>query len=156
MRTAFITLAVTVTLLMIAAAVLGAQVEGDRWFVQHFALGLMTTLFTCLCHCIVLAYFMATGKMIRLAFEDAALNLPHVQSAQRLKSKAYAVLMPAIAFALLAAVTGAWATIEPARAPAHLVLVLLSILAQLAAFYREYTLIDANARLMDDVFPPHP
>src|SRR5690242_5066005 len=74
MKPAFISFTVTVTLLMLATALTGTWVQGDRWFAQHFALGLMTTLFTCLCHCVVLIYFMATGKMMRLAVEDILLG----------------------------------------------------------------------------------
>ena len=155
MKTAFSAFAITITLLMIATAIIGAQVRGDIWFAQHFALGLMTTLFTCLCHCVVLAYFMATGKMMRLAILEAQLDPLLAERAQRLKIRAYAVLMPAILAALLAAFAGAWATINPARARVHLVLALLSMFVQLGVFLREYTLIDANGLLMDDVFQAH-
>jgi hypothetical protein len=155
MKRAFTAFAITVTLLMIVTAVVGVQVRGEAWFATHFALGLMSTLFICLCHCVVLAYFMATGKMMRVAIQEAALDSALSQSAQRLKIKAYAVLMPALLIALLAAFSGGWATINPSRSRIHLALIILSMLVQLAAFYREYTLIDANGRLMDDVFAKH-
>ena len=155
MKAAFAAFTITITVLMIVTTIIGAQVRGEVWFAQHFALGLMTTLFTCLCHCVVLAYFMATGKMMRLAIEDAHLDAALDGRAHALKVKAYAVLMPAIVIALLAAFSGGWATLDQSRAETHLMAVILSIATQLAAFFREYVLIADNGRLMDDVFARH-
>jgi hypothetical protein len=155
MKAAFAAFAITLTVLMVVTTIVGVQVRGDHWFAQHFALGLMTTLFTCLCHCVVLAYFMATGKMMRLAVEDARLDAALDVRARSLKLKAYATLMPGILLALLAAFSGGWATVDPARAKTHLMVVILSIATQLAAFLREYVLIAGNGRLLDDVFARH-
>jgi hypothetical protein len=154
-KPAFLALAASNVALMVATATTGWLVEGDAWFVQHFALGLMTTLFLCLGHCAVLTYFMATSKMIRLAVEDAGLNILLAARAQYLKRWATSILMPAILMALGAAAAGAWATINPARATVHLVIALGSAVSQLLAFWGEYRLINANSALMNTVFQQH-
>lgn len=158
MKPAFIAFAVCDTFLIIITAIVGVYVQGDLYFRQHFALGLMTTFFTCLCHCVVLTYFMATGKMIRLAIEDAPLdqNLAiGARQSQRLKLRAYAVLMPAIVFALLAAFSGAWSTVETKRAMLHMIVGIVSSAVQFWAFFKEYTLIDENRRVMNATFERH-
>ncbi len=158
MKPAFIAFAACVTILIIITAIVGGCVQGDLYFPQHFALGLVTTFFTCLCHCVVLTYFVATGKMIHLAIEDAPLDQQLADFArqhQRLKLRAFAVLMPAIIFALLAAFSGAWSTVEANRAVLHLTVAIFSGVIQLAVFVREYILIDENRRVMNATFERH-
>ena len=158
MKAAFIAFAVCDTLLIIVTAFVGGWVKGDAYFRQHFALGLSTTFFTCLCHCVVLSYFAATGKMIRLVAEDAALDpqlLDLTQRHQRLKMRAYAALLPAIILALLAAFSGAWATLEAQRGMLHFAAAMSSGGIQLAVFIWEFTLIAENGRVLDATFARH-
>jgi len=140
---------------MVVTAIVGSFVDGERYFVQHFALGLSATFFICLCHCVVLTYFMATGKMMRLAVQEASLDVKLAAETQRLKVRAYGVLMPGILMALLAAFSGGWATNQPEHATVHLTMALLSTAFQLLAFYVEYTMIVANGKLMDAIFVQH-
>jgi hypothetical protein len=154
-KQAFLALAASNIILMVATAVTGWMVVGVNWFVEHFALGLMTTLFLCLAHCAVLTYFMATSKMIRLAVEDAGLPMRLSGQAQDLKRRAIVVLMPAIAAALAASLAGGWATVNPAGATLHMLIALASAAIQIAAFWHEFNLIAANGRLMDAVFEQH-
>lgn len=156
MKPAFIAFAVTLALLTVATAVAGWFAQGaDTSFLLHFALGFVTTLLTCLCHCVVLAYFMATGKVIRLAVDDAKLDPTLLAHAQQLKLRAYAWLMPAILVALLAAFAGGWATIHPDRTPLHLYAAITSALFQCIGLTRLYTCIAANGRLLDRVLAQH-
>jgi len=155
MKAAFIAFAVTDLLLMSAAALSGLRVVGDEWFVEHFSLGLTTTLVTLFCHCVVLAYFMATGKMIRLAVEDAGLDPGLFHRAMRYKMRAYAALMLGILLVLTAAFTGGWVSIEPAREGWHRAAAFICLGMQAIVMSFEYTLIWANGRLMDIVFELH-
>jgi hypothetical protein len=155
MKAFFIAFALTAMLMMVTSALVGAMVRGEAHFDLHFALGLATTLFICFCHCVVFTYFMATSKMIGVAVEDAALEAGWTRRAMRYKMRAYRVLMPAVAAALVAAVSGAWATNEAGRSDVHLALVMASMAFQLIAFRAEYAAITDNGALMDDVFREH-
>ena len=155
MKAVFIALASTTMLLIAASATLGGLVDGSRYFPHHFALGLVTTFFTCLSHCIVFAYFMATHKMITLAVQDASLDTAWPIDAQRYKRRAFRMVIIGVVMALLAAFSGAWCTINPARATVHLILAIASTLGQIISFAKEYAIISANARLMDQVFDSH-
>lgn len=155
MKAAFTAFAITDLLLLSAAALVGLGVRGDVWFLQHFALGLTATFFTCLCHCVVLGYFMATGKMIRLAVEDAGLDPGLFETATRYKMRAYAALMPGILLVLAAAATGGWVSIDPAGEAWHRAAAMICLGMQAIVMSFEYTLIAANGRLMDNVFEQH-
>ena len=158
MKSAFIAFAVCNTVLIISTAIVGGWVQGDVYFRQHFALGLMTTFFICLCHSVVLTYFAATGKMVRLATEDTALDpqlLDLLQRHQRLKTRASATLMPAIIVALLVAFSGAWATMNAQRGMLHFAIAMGSGGMQIAVFVWEFTLIAENGRVLDATFAKH-
>lgn len=155
MRAFFIAFALTATLMMLISALAGVMVQGDTSFDLHFALGLATTLFLCFCHCVVFTYFMATGRMIDVAVEDAGLEVDWIRQAMKNKIRAYRVLMPAIAAALAAAVSGAWATNGAGRSNVHLALVLVSVGMQLVAFRYEYAAIVDHGELLDRVFQAH-
>ncbi len=155
MKAFFTAFALTTCLMMAATAVVGALVREETYFDLHFAFGLATTLVTCLCHCVVFTYFMATSKMIGAAVEDAGLDQDWGRRAMRNKFRAYRVLMPAILLALVAAVSGAWATNVAGRADVHLIAVLVSMGFQLFAFKGEYGAIVENGTLMDQVFEAH-
>lgn len=155
MRAVFLALAVTTTMLLLAALATGLLVEGDVYFSHHFALGLTATLFTCLTHCVVFTYFMATSKMMALAVEDASLDRSLAREALRHKLRAYRVLMPAITVALLSAVLGAWATVNPARSSPHLIAAMVSMLVQFGVFAVLFAVIRDNGTLMDRVFREH-
>jgi len=155
MKAFFIAFALTATLMMTATALMGALVHGRVHFDLHFALGLATTLFLCFCHCVVFTYFMATSKMMGVAVEDAGLDVDWTRRALRNKMRAYRALMPAIVIALVAAVSGAWATNDEGRSNVHLVAVMVSMAFQLVAFRWEYTAIVNNGTLMDQVFREH-
>lgn len=155
MKAVFIAFVITDSLLMITTAVVGALVDGDAQFALHFALGLVTTFLLCLTHCIVLTYFMATHKMIALAVEDAGLDRSTTAEASRLKFRAIMTLMPALAIGLGAAFSGGWVTNQTDTTQAHLVLAILCIAGQYAAWPVEYRLISANGALMDRTFAQH-
>ena len=89
MKAVVIAFFATNALLLAGTAVFGAMVSAEHYFIEHFALGLATTLFACLCHCVVFTYFMATGKMIVLAVEDASLDPELALEASRLKMRAF-------------------------------------------------------------------
>jgi hypothetical protein len=155
MRPIFIAFVVTACLLLGVTAVIGARVEGLRWFDYHFAFGLVATLVLCFVHTVVFAYFMATSKMMKLAVEDAELDSQLFERARACKARAFRTIMPAIMMVLAGAFTGAWTTDRPEHHVVHLAAVVISAAVQCAAWRVEYGLITDNGRLMDEVFKRH-
>lgn len=155
MRAVFIAFAVTNSLLIAATAIVGAMVDGERFFALHFALGLVTTLVVCLAHCVVLTYFMATSKMIALAVADARLDPALARAAADNKLRAIRVLMPAVLLVLAAAITGGYVTRNESRSNIHLLIVLAASGFQWWAWRVEYHLILCNGRSMDETFEAH-
>lgn len=155
MKPAFLAFAVTCILLTLAAGGAGLVVEDERGFAFHFAVGLITTLGLCLCHCVVFTYFMATSKMMILAVEDAGLAPALVAEVKCLKLRAFRRAIAGITAALATAFAGAYATDHAAWVKPHLAAALLSLGVQAVAFAGEYRVISANGLLMDRVFGEH-
>jgi amino acid transporter len=155
MKAVFIAFVVTLTLLTAATGAVGGMVEGEHLFDLHFAVGLVTTFMTVLCHCVVFTYFMATQKMIEMAAADAGLEAAVAAEARRNKLRAMRVLLPALAAALMAAFAGAFATTHPGYDKLHLATALLSAAMQIGAWWVEFGLIVANGGLMNRVFDAH-
>lgn len=155
MKSVFVAFVLTACLMLTASGVVGGLITGPRYFDYHFALGLVTTFFACLGHTVVLTYFMATGKMIKLAVEDAALDVELFQQARALKRRAFRAVIGGIIMLIGAALAGGWVTYRPEWSELHLGLALVASGAQLAAWWVEYAAISANGRLMDEVFRRH-
>ncbi|GMV95672.1 MAG: hypothetical protein AMXMBFR83_00430 [Phycisphaerae bacterium] len=146
---------VTASLLLIATGLVGSMVDGPAYFDHHFAMGLVTALFVCLGHVAVFTYFMATGKMIKLAVEDAALPVELFERARRDKERAFRAVMAGIILVLSAALSGGWVTYRPEWSRLHLVMVLAASAGQLAVWWIEFDAVSGNGRLMDEVFDRH-
>ena len=155
MKTIFLVFAATATLLLVVTAVFGVMVDHDRYAEHHFALGLLSTLFVCLCHCVVFTYFIATHKMIMAAVEDASLDDNLARQALGNKMRAYRMVMPATGLALLAVFSGGWASINPHRVTVHLITAGVAFLWQLVAFRQEFAAIAENGALIERVFAEH-
>jgi hypothetical protein len=77
MHIIFLSLAVWNTIFFAATVIFGwmAGENRDAWYVWHFTLGVVTGLFTCLTHSLVMIHFMGSGKGIKEAVEN--FNLPN-------------------------------------------------------------------------------
>ncbi len=151
----FAALLVSYLLLVSAAASAGFLADGNRWFAVHFALGLFTTLYTCGVYCIVLTYFVITGKMVKQAVLTSGLDPELINSAQQPKGRVVRLTALGVAAALCTALLGAWANVAeavPDRHTWHLVAAMLAVMVNGAAFTLIYQAICDHGRLVDTVF----
>ena len=84
-----IVLGLLVSYLIVVGATIGAGfwVHDADSFAVHFVIGLFATILTCLIFCVVLTYFVITGKMIKQAALVAHLDRKYIQEPQRAKAK---------------------------------------------------------------------
>jgi len=137
-----------ILLLMTAAMGLGASRPSlDR----HVLLAVVTLMVSCGIQVVVFTYFTITGKMIGQAVHLGGLDtapLAAVESSKKSASRLVGLVMVGVVFATA---TGAAQWRADARGTMHFAAAGLLVLVHALAFYREYDLVWANARLMDDV-----
>ena len=136
-RSALATLACCVVVLYAMAFVVGLMVDGEQFFIVHFAIGFCAVVFTLLTHCVVMTYLIISGKMVRLAVEASGLDPDFIVQTKELKAQTFPFMIAAILLLLAAAFFGAAATDRPEFSGLHL------IAALLAAGYNTFTVIVA-------------
>jgi len=158
MKLVFLILAGTDILLLSVTAVVGLLVQGEKHYYQHFLLGLLAALYTCLFHVIVFTAFVVSGRIVREAEATGAADAAVVAAVQRGKSRVLRYAMLAIAWTLVTASLGAIVT-EPGSAAAwgvsttwHLVAGLGMLPVNLAAMLGEFGEVDRNVRLFERSF----
>lgn len=138
-----------------AAAVLGFCAQDSRFFAAHFGMGLFATLYTCLIYCILLTYFVITGKLVKQAVLTGHLDEVLIKQSQRPKGIIVMLTAAAVAITLFAAVLGAWANMggeqNTVRNTYHMLAELLAVVANLAAFGLCYQLVSRNGPFLDQV-----
>lgn len=118
---------------------------------KHFVWGMLTGVYVCFVHSLVLVYFIGTGRAI-----DEQTELQNWDQADFLHSKKLMAraLMPAslgILLLIFAAFSGGFTMIGMAPPLVHLAIAALGILAQIPIFFWQYTLIYENGKLMDKI-----
>lgn len=118
----------------------------------HFVWGMLSGLYISLIHSIVLVYFLGTGKAIKEQTElqnwsEETYYLP----SKKHMGQAVIPCVLGILGLILAAFSGGFALIQVFSPTIHLVLASIGIFAQLPIWIRQYIVIDANGRLMDQV-----
>lgn len=149
-------LIISYVIVVAAAFTGGVMIRDGRTLAVHFGLGLFVTLFTCLVHCIVLTYFVITGKLIKQAVLRGHHGNDYIRRSQAAKGRVSLFGVLAMATALAGAATGAWANVGSGetlhRGPMHMIVELLAIGCNVLAFGLYYVHIHRNARLVDEVF----
>jgi hypothetical protein len=121
-------------------------------FPQHFVWGMVTGLYVSLIHSIVLVYFLGTGKAIKEQtdlqnWDEATYYLP----SRKHMGQAVIPCVLGITGLILAAFSGGFTMIGMLPPMGHLIIAGLGVTAQIPIFIRQYILIHANGRLMDEV-----
>jgi hypothetical protein len=154
----FLILAGGDALLITVAAVVGLLVEGERFYFQHFLLGLMAALYNCLFHVIVFTAFVVCGRIVREAVDRGATDAETVAAVLAGKSRVLRYAMLGIIWTLATAALGAIVT-EPGAAAAwgvstrwHLVAGLGMLPVNLIAMTGEFVEVDRNGRLFERAF----
>ena len=158
MKLIFLILAASDIVLLSVTAVLGLMVHGETHYFQHFLLGLLSALYTCLFHVIVFTGFVVSGRIVREAHAAGSLDAATARAVGAAKSRVLRYAMLAIVWTLATAALGAIVT-EPRTAAAwgisshwHLVAGLGMLPVNLAAMAGEFVEIDRNGRLFAAAF----
>lgn len=139
-----------------ATMAVGFWVHDPRSFAVHFAMGLVATILTCLIYCVLLTYFVITGKLIKQAVQSAGLEKDLIQQSQKPKARIVLLTALAVGVTLVAALLGAWANVsvdqQSARPFMHMCAEFLALCVNLAAFSVCYQEVRRNSRLFERVF----
>jgi hypothetical protein len=155
MRSSFIALAGSVVVLYALALIAGLVVDGRRWFVVHFALGLCAVVFTLLTHCVVMTYLIASGKMVRIAVEQSRLDTDYIVRTKELKAQTFPFMIGAILLLLATVLYGGAATDRAGVATFHLIAALFAAGYNTFTFVVEFRIITRHVALNTEVFALH-
>ena len=155
MQRILLALVIGYVIVIAVTAVLGFRVQDSRSFAAHFGMGLFATLYTCLIYCILLTYFVITGKLVKQAVLNGHLEEVLIKQSQRPKGIIVMLTAVAVSITLIAALLGAWANIggeqDAARSTYHMIAEMLSVAANLAAFGMCYHLVHRNEPFLEKV-----
>lgn len=125
---------------------------------RHFGMGLMTAIYTCLTHSIVMMHFMGSGRGIKEAIESlvlpAELRNGWLQQTRLFKARTSSLATLSCLLIMTAAILGAWTHTSPGTAVAaawHRWIVWIAVLVNLYAFQVEYRVIADNAALIREI-----
>ena len=165
----FLPLAGVSTVALMAAMVLGLSIDdphvatqevqaGVQW---HFLIALAALCLTTMVHAIVLTYFMGTGRWIEETSNAYRLEASYFSRNQQIKYRTIPAMVGAFLLLLLTGALGAAA--DPASpiqfkgwlgvsaATLHLSVAILSVAANVAVNYLEFTSLENNADVIDQV-----
>jgi zinc transporter ZupT len=139
-----------------AAFATGLLVDDRHSFGVHFSLGLLCTLFTCLTYCIVLTYFIITGKLVKNAVLKGHLDPEFISQTQRLKGWVSGLTVLAVGATLAAALFGAAGQSEQAGVygrsmTVHLVAECAAVAVNGFALYCIWQLVYRNSHLVQNI-----
>ena len=132
---------------------LGLTHRSAHW--QHQALGVLTALYTCLTHCIVMMHFMGSGKGIKEAVQTHHLpNDPqtgYTRRSRRLHGRASAMATLAATLVMVAAWLGGAKDVGMLKGTTHAWFACFAVAFNLYAFWVEYKVITANTAMIREI-----
>jgi len=135
---------------------LGLTHQSTHW--QHQAMGVLTGIYTCFTHCVVLMHFMGSGKGIKEAVE--ANHLPddpktgYVRRTRRFKGQTSGHATLCCILIIVTVWLGGWTDTHKLNATAlrwHVGFVLFTIAYNLYAFWVEYNVIAENTAMIREI-----
>ncbi|HVM59637.1 MAG TPA: hypothetical protein VMV72_02125 [Verrucomicrobiae bacterium] len=135
---------------------LGLTHQSTHW--QHQAMGVLTAIYTCLTHCVVLMHFMGSGKGIKEAVE--AHHLPddpktgYVRRTRRFKGQTSGHATLCCILIIVTAWLGGWTDthkLNPTALRWHVGFVLFTVAYNLYAFWVEYKVIAENTAMIREI-----
>jgi hypothetical protein len=141
------------TLGVIAAAVVGYTLHGatDTNMPLHVLIGLASSLLLLFSHCWIMFYLIGTGKAIKDAVRENALDAAIVEETKRFKNASYPWLMLAMALVMATFILGGGVATGSVPTWVHHVLFYLAVASQAYALRIEWRVLTENERLMGDV-----
>jgi hypothetical protein len=152
MRVIFLGLAFWNVVLFAVTIGLALTHQSAHW--QHQAMGVLTGIYTCLTHSIVMMHFMGSGKGIKEAVETHNLPDDYARRTRRFKAQTsgHATLC---CLAIIATVwLGGWMDTHKANVAAHrwhMWFALTTIAYNLYAFWVEYKVIAENTAMIREI-----
>ncbi len=156
-------IAVDAVLLVVTAAA-GVTLDGREAVLQHFTLGLGTSIFTCFIHCLSMFYLIGTGKDVRDAVEEhPALAQKYVPLTRELKRRVFPLACLASALIILTALMGGEVHSRIIRPDGsvllrdvpgwwvHAVVVVFALVANALAFRAEVRAAVDNRRAIEEI-----
>ncbi len=151
MRIIFLGLAIWNTIFF--AATIGLGVAHNR--LAHFTAGLITAIFTCLTHSLVMIHFMGTGKGIKEAVEGFSLpNDPragYVRRTRQFKARTSGLATLAPILIMITTWLGAGHATRGWPLSLHQWFAFFSVAFNLYAFVIEYRVIRENTTMMREI-----
>ena len=132
---------------------LGVTHHSAHW--QHQAAGVLTGLYTCLTHCIVMMHFMGSGKGIKEAVQTH--NLPndpqtgYVRRSRKLHARASAIATLCCVLTMGVVWLGGAKDVGMLKGMTHAWLACLVVAFNLYAFYVEYQVITKNTAMIREI-----
>jgi hypothetical protein len=160
MRHTFLTLAILVTLGLVAAggsglvswSTQGAAHRQEGTYFLHFNLGLFVSIGTLLAHCLIFTYFLGTGRWVKevgLAYQLPDEPLPRLT--RELKRRTFPPALAAMLVTIAAAASGAGVQLQGWPWPVHAICAVGALLVNLWAFRIEIRDLHINVGVIDQV-----
>lgn len=138
------------------ALTIAMGIAGNPW--HGLAMGVLTGIYTCLLHSIVLMHFMGSGKAIKEAVQTHSLpddpQSGYVRRTRRFKARTSPAATFSCIFIIVAVWLGGWAHTSPANPDAlqwHRWFSWFAILYNLYAFCVEYKVIAENTAMIREI-----
>lgn len=152
MKPSFLLLAGADLALLAITAILGLRIQGTEWFLQHFLLGMLSGLFTCLVHVVFFMYFVVQHKVMHQAVVAGEADRQLLARTDALKSRALRASMIGISAILLAVGLGAAIGIL-VRPEVHLATAFAAIGLNGVVFAYQYMLLGEFGAVFSAAFP---
>lgn len=125
-------------------------IHAEHRIAWHWQVAIWTVLLLLAAHTLVLFYFLATGKQLRVLMQSSGLpvNQQYLQEMRLYKSRVFPPLMLAIGATITTFVVGAGVSVGTVPGTVHLALALLALLSNLHAGFREMRFLRCNSRLI--------
>ena len=145
------------TLGLIASAVLGYGLdepvgrEVTPEMSRHILIALASSLLLLFSHCWIMFYLIGTGKAIKEAVAEHALEPALIEETKRFKNRSYPSLMLAMGLAMATFILGGGAQTNSLPVWIHHALFWATLLVQARTLWIEKGVLDANEKLMADI-----
>lgn len=132
---------------------LGVTHQSSHW--QHQAAGVLTGIYTCLTHCIVMMHFMGSGKGIKEAVETH--NLPndpqtgYVRRTRKFKGRTSGLATLSCLFIIGVVWLGGAKDVGMLKGLTHAWVAYFVVVFNLYAFYVEYRVIAENTAMIREI-----
>jgi len=128
---------------------LGVTHHSAHW--QHQAMGVLTGIYTCLTHSIVLMHFMGSGKAIKEAVETYSLPVDYARRTRKFKARTSGLATLSCVLTIIAVWVGGAKDVGLSKGMAHAWLAYATVAFNLYSFWVEYGVIQENTQMIREI-----